>query len=409
MEDSMAKNVSKKTPLYQHMTSDEFVNRDDIVLPTNWSRGAPGYFGRQGSWSDVAQMIQSPRMRGVNWVPDSNVAFLPAARPVWDALRVAALGNPEGSTLITGTVEYEMKEWLAEPYRQPDLAAMINEAIETNSWIRTLRDDPNHPLRAAVVNYTHLLGFRRALAIPFENGMTIVETNSADKSATMNKISSMFGARAIAAAKKGRDEFERNGKVSYNDEMHCMMTIVNALEQGKQSAILTADIDLVETFFKAQRMVDTHYRSWLAAPMVQNGYFGEMVKQIEFSYFHGPLTLYRRRTHHLHEVLPSIADIVPVSMLYVAPDQQLHLLTFPFEKPMLDMMAMRAKTDGSCTELFGNANIHVELGPIKNELDALYLGIGSDRKMTYTDDGKVAKLSSLDLHLSAACFETFFQ
>ena len=196
-------------------------------------------------------------------------------------------------------------------------------------------------------------------------------------------------ASCAGLAKKGRIDAEGKGVISISDELHCLMVITNALIRGLDSVILTADEDYVEIFFKAQWFFDTHYRAWLAAKLVKDGHYGPPVKELAdtHGYFNGPLTLYRRHTQQLQETLPSIYETVSVGLVYVTPHGQIRMMVFPFERQMLDMLKTRADTNGRCTDLFGDANIHVDLGPLKGKLDGLYLGIGHDKGTTIKTSG----------------------
>lgn len=62
-------------------------------------------------------------------------------------------------------------------------------------------------------------------------------------------------------------------------------------------------------------------------------------------YFRRPVTLYRRPTGQLQEVLPSWQRPVRAGILYVSPDGMLHKMVFPFEPAMLDMLITRGTTD----------------------------------------------------------------
>ena len=121
-------------------------------------------------------------------------------------------------------------------------------------------------------------------------------------------------------------------------------------------------------------------------------------------YFDGPLALYRRPGSLLQEVLPPATQPVYLSVIYVAPDGMLHIMSFPFELEMLEMLGTRGTTNGPCTELFGDANIHVDLGPLKR-MKGLYLGIGKDVIETYLTAGIHTSVSRLDLEHSLKCFE----
>lgn len=343
------------------------------------------------------------------WFPDANVAFLPATEGVWNALRVAALGSPNGSTVITGVIEYEMKEWLSEPWRNKDRANDIRAAMEGETWIRKFRMGQVAPLDLAIMGYTRLLGVRRFLARPCSGRTTLVDTDAAEKSKTMDAIKKKIGQRALALARKGRNDAEKAGVINISDEMHCLMVIVYALLNRRDSVLLTADEDYIEIFYKAQWFFDTHYRAWLVARMIHDGRYGEPAKEFTNTdgYFNGSLTLFRRPTGQLMEVLPPAPRPVRVGVLYVAPDRMIHKMTFPFEPQMLEMLATRGKTDGRCTDLFGEANIHVDLGPLKRKMDGLYLGIGNDAVSTFETDGICNRLSKLDLEHSLNCLERF--
>jgi hypothetical protein len=58
------------------------------------------------------------------------------------------------------------------------------------------------------------------------------------------------------------------------------------------------------------RLLATHYCSHLAAQLVEAAEFGKPAGQLEDTegFFRGPLTLYRRLTQHLQDVLPRIGS-----------------------------------------------------------------------------------------------------
>ena len=141
--------------------------------------------------------------------------------------------------------------------------------------------------------------------------------------------------------------------------------------------------------------------------MIKDGQYGEPA--VDFvdtdGYFDGPVTLYRRPTTHLDEVLPTAPQPVRVGVVYVAGDGRIHEFFFPFEPGMLDMLATKGRTNGLCTDLFGEANIHVDLGALKLKMNGLYLGIGNDVVSTFTTNGIRIRLSRLDLEHSLNCCE----
>jgi hypothetical protein len=360
-------------------------------------------------WNTVARFISGPKQWPVAWIPDANVAVLDITTPVWDALRAVALGNPRGSTVITSVVNAELAEWLDQPYRNQKRAADIKAALDGGTWIKKFRVGLSDPYNSALYGYTHLLGFRRFVTQHTGAGTTLVDTNPADKSGTMNAIRNRLGPRAQGLAKKGRDDAEKSGKINIRDEMNVLMAVLYALLNKRDSVILSADVDYVEIFYKAQWFLDTHYRAWLVAKMIREGRYGTASGHLVDTkgYFDGPLTLYKRPTHDLREVLPADASAVKVGLLYVAPDGMLHRMTFRFELRMLEMLQTREATNGRCSDLFGDANLHVDLGPLKSGTDGVYLGIGKDVPMDFNTNGVRCQVARLDLEHSICCFERF--
>lgn len=247
------------------------------------------------------------------------------------------------------------------------------------------------------------------MALRTSDGRTVVSNDPADKSRTMDAIKKHAGARAVALAKKGRADAEKLGRANISDELHCLLAIAYALANRRAVMLLTADRDYLEVFYKAQRLIDTHYRAWLAARLIRAGEYGTPagVMADTHSYFRGPLTLYRRPTGQLEEVLPPYQSSVPVGVVYVAQDEMIHTMTFSFEPLMLDMLRTRGATDGRCTDQFGGQNVHVCLGPLTAELDGLFLGVGEDVMTEFRCGDYRANLSRLDLEQSLNCRERF--
>jgi hypothetical protein len=97
---------------------------------------------------------------------------------------------------------------------------------------------------------------------------------------------------------------------------------------------------------------------------------------------------------------------VTAAVLYVAPDHK-HILnvSFRFEREMVGMLETRARTCGRCTDILGDANIHVDLGPLKQALDGLYLGIGLDAGYWVETNDTKTLLARLDLEHVLSCRE----
>lgn len=400
--------MSKENHLLNHLLNPDYWDESSrLVLPGDHIRLCGKHYGWTGNWHNIAELITHATRLPVQYFPDANVAFREDTENVWDALRIAAMGSNNASTVISGVVEYELSEWLKEPRHNRDRANAIRTALEGRTWISRFGMRPESPLYLSIFGYAHLLGIRRTLARPCSDGLTIVDTDPAAKSDTMNAIKNKIGGRAQGLAKKGRVDAEKEGVINISDEMHCLLVILYALTTGKESVILTADEDFIEIFWKAQWFFDTHYRAWLAAKIVKDGRYGLPAKELEDTkgYFKGPLVLYHRQTQHLREVLPTIYSPVCVHVLYVSPNNMIYKTSFCFEREMVGLLEMRARTNGRCTDLFGEANIHVDLGPLKMLLQGLYLGVGCDAGKMVETDGTKMFLAQLDMEHSIQCKE----
>ena len=399
---------SKDNPLLAHLQNTAFHDeRCRLVLPGAGHRLHATYVCHPGDWHDVIPIISTSAMLRTAWFPDANVAIIDETAPIWNSLHLAGLGSTTGSTFFTSVVRRELEEWLDKPRHHEDRAELIRIALADETWARKFGVEDDSPILAAILGYMRLLGLRRYLAHPTGDGLTMLDTDPEKKCDTMNAISTRIGSRALRLAKKGRIDAEKKLKININDELHCLMVICHSLLTGRESVILTADEDFIEIFWKAQWFFDTHYHAYLAAKLVKTGNFGHPVRTLKntHGYFRSPLTLYRRHTTHLLEVLPSIYRSVPVSVIYIAPDRMIHKVGFMFEREMLDMLEIRSETRGRCTDLFGEENIHVDLGPLQVGLDGLYLGIGHDAGNWVETNKTKTFLSLLDQVHAITCRE----
>jgi hypothetical protein len=400
--------VNKHNHLLEHLRNPKFKDAASrLILSENSKRLYASYQSWPGKWHDIARIIKSAIASPITYFPDANIMFRDDTEDIWTALRIVALGACTPSTMLTPVVEAEIKPWLEEPWHNQERAAMIRTALETNSWASRYCIDIKSSLYRALLSYCSLLATRRSLTWSGEDGLTIFGTDPEAKSETMNAINTYCGPRALNLARKGRIDRETTGTVNVDDELHCMMAIAYSLTTGRESVILTADEDVLEIFWKAQWFLDTHYRAWLAASMVRDGQYGIPIQELKDTrgYFDGPLVLYARHTTTLREVLPPIYNPINVHVCYVAPDNIIHDVSFCFEERMIGLLEMRAKTNGCCTDIFGEKNIHVDLAPLKLELNGQYLGIGQDVYCTLEIAGTINRIARLDWVHSISCRE----
>jgi hypothetical protein len=401
--------MAKLIPLLDHLRNP--AHRDvqpKTALSKASSRLQGAYITQPGGWESLTRIFDQSLSVGPAWFPDANVVLRGDTDNLWNALRRYQLRADEASTFITGIVEAEVSDWLGKPFHNKRRAATIREALVSKTWLQRFGIRTRNPLRPALYGYAHLLGIRRLLTRPTMGGITVVNTDPAAKSETMNAIRNYFGPRAIGLAKKGRIDAERTGLININDELNCLLAVYYALKSGRDAFVITADQDYVEIFYKIQWFFDTHYRAWLAAPLVKCGVFGQAERCNDSKgIFNGAFDLYQRPSSNLIEVLPSRYTPVTAGVFYLAPDSMLHYYGFTFEREMMGMLAMRAATNNRCTDLFDSSNIHVHLGPLTRIQKGLNLGIGQDTGKYFNTDGLDVFVSQMDAIHAMECRERF--
>lgn len=112
-------------------------------------------------------------------------------------------------TVLTGTIEGELQEWLADPWpRQRARAESIEAGLSDDGWIRRFNIGTG-PIPDALLMYTRLLGVRRFLSVPRQDVRTPLEVDGSDKSLAMSKVVQQCGSRSVGLARKGRNDTEK--------------------------------------------------------------------------------------------------------------------------------------------------------------------------------------------------------
>ena len=103
---------SKENHLLNHFQNPAF--RDEpcrLVFPNSRKdRLALTYVVDPGDWHEVTRIVSNSVNFRTTWFPDANVAIKDETGPVWEALRVAALGSSASSTMFTGVVRHELQD-----------------------------------------------------------------------------------------------------------------------------------------------------------------------------------------------------------------------------------------------------------------------------------------------------------
>lgn len=348
-------------------------------------------------------MIRDPLNQNIQYFPDANFVIREINAPVWEALQEA-----NDRTILAAPVYYELKEWLDDPRRNLELHRAITDAFASDDpqWIGTLGIGHREPVLKAVLDYyVSLLSLRRSASDLARFALRQKTGNEPTRSEVMNFCKDEFGLRTQFLAKKGRDEAEEKKHINVNDEVLVVMGILFAIVSGEQTMILTHDRDVFDLFYKAIWLIDTHYKAMHFAQCYRNDPLPFRAKRIvsEGHGFRGEVILLEKPSSMLMEVLPPNCSVVPIHCVYM--EDELVQLTFCLETEMRDLVEIKAKTDGLCTELFEGRNIHIDLGPVISHFGN-YAAIGFDS--TKPGDVGNCRVSYLDSMHAIYSNETFF-
>ena len=252
--------------------------------------------------------------------------------------------------------------------------------------------------------YVNLLGMRKRAHALAEAKLRETLGRQPKNYETSNYLQSAVGMRGQLLAKSGANATVPTHK--FNDEALVLIALCTALFKGRETVIVTHDEDVLEQFYKAVWLIDTHYRSMLFA----NAYVRDPLRFIptrriidkERAAFDGELLLVPRSTR-LNDVLPDQWEQVPVHCLFIR-NNKLTTITFTAERQMLQVLKIKSETRGLNTEKLNGLNCHICLG---NYIAGNFAGIGRDIQCSLPNTS--CNLSVVDTNLCFMSGEGFVQ
>ena len=226
-------------------------------------------------------------------------------------------------------------------------------------------------------------------------------------SLTMSKIVEQFGPIAHGFAKAGLNDVSKKGILNINDESLVVLSFFWALQNENPVCLVTTDRHVFNIFFKLECMIDLHYRSHLAASLAANGFYGNPIKfsgEGANKHFSGECGLYLHKSPHFDEVLVPRNKYFGIELILVQEGGTLNYLKYTAEPEIKDMLAIRSRTSGRNTELFGDRNFYVDTGGFTGKMLG-HMCVGRDMMF----DTKILDLqiSKLDVHLAINQTEQF--
>src|ERR1700722_1749379 len=317
-----------------------------------------------------------------------------------DPAVVGALLDGEGSLYLTPEVRQELEPWLKP---RPDHPLAVALARADPAIVNVTVPEAGSAGRHAFDYYTTLLkGRRRAvlavlLRMSNENGLP---PDQQAPTAVRARLQKDYGERGRLLATK------RGGPL-YTDEGLVYLAVAHALRTGTPTTILSNDADVEEQFFKLLWLLNTDYRSMLAA---QHYYrdpgayrlIAPTRKAIEHPASPveapGAVLIAGWQGRHLDSVLPASPRFVPVTCLNGR--DTVTQMTFGGEQEMADVLAVKDLTKGLSTDLLGERNLHALVPPnfIPAGEDQPCVLVAKDRRIPVTDS-EVA-IPALDVHFA---------
>jgi hypothetical protein len=339
--------------------------------------------------------ISHPNNTDVQWFCDANVFVAPTDDELWRALLAA-----KDRLVLALPIYHELKIcWLRNPDNNLTAHAAVIQSLsgEDGAVVRLLdapRDDAKK--LSAMEYYINLLGIRKKASVIAQEKYKEKHGRYATNQELSNFIKDELGVRAQLIARKGEKAGVAEHK--FNDEALIVAAIFDALYSGRETAILTYDEDVLEQFYKAIWLIDTHYRGMLfAAQYVCKPSSFEPTKQIRNEAFEGDVILLPKPSSDLSELLPTKWSPVVIHCVLVK-NGQVTAFGFCAEKEMAKLLDVKAETQGLNTNLLDGRNCHVFLGDLFVENYGNWAGIGMD--CASSPNGSSFKLSLVDVNLA---------
>jgi hypothetical protein len=312
------------------------------------------------SLQDAAFFVDTSFLRG------------PLSSGVWDALSKRQVNVSEGVAL-------ELATWMASPQSDQTRNRQIVNAI--------LRNDRGfiRPTFAPALSTSLWFGFKyylQLLMLRKRAGKIFAEKFQAKQGRlpTTDEFFSGFKKQAHGlddmAARIAWKGYTDHGKPNYDvDERIILQAIIHGLQTGQETVILTRDHDLLIQFYKAIFLLDTHYRSMLAADHIAKvpgrfrhfsfdeldagfqPYFDRAFGGLSKSCWRPDVTL----PEFVRLILPLEYRTVMLECWWFGqgPDKyQFSRQAFSAEDHMLQVFAQKAKGQGRNTSLFEQRNCH---------------------------------------------------
>jgi hypothetical protein len=342
---------------------------------------------------------------------DANMFLAPTDDRIWKCL----LSTP-GRLAIAAPILDELSVWLGStPSSNRQVHSHLQDELISRRGVIFLH--PRHmemtPAQCAHDYYTQLLGQRKKSYLAAALVLKAAGIETVDRQNASNACRNLYGERT---QRLGRELPKEAGQeISFNDEAFVITALQWSLLTGREIAIITRDEGVLEQFYKAVWLIDTHYRSMLLARQhsIDTSKFSPRTFSVddcdskadrelfENAFEGSSITLLEVPGDDLHSHLPECYTPVYWHCIYLNRDLVVQL-NFMAERGMQELLALTGCTGGLSSGVLRPRNVHAEIGPLRSVVGN-YAAIAHDRSLAVSN----YRISCLDYNLSLQCGEGF--
>ncbi len=314
----------------------------------------------------------------------------------------------EKRLVITPPVFAELKWWLADPKENLEVHRAIKASLDGDenapiAWVNLEKPE----LIRVCEYYVNLLGMRKKM---FTFGRIKLEAQlgrPASKAEVSNYCQAIGASRAQLLGRQGE-----NAKIQahkYNDEVLVILALLFAISTGRNITIVSGDEAVLDQFYKAVWLIETHHRSMLMAEEYASNPLAfpvhHMNNEHKEAFLDDSIVLLQKPSNDLRELLPVEHTSVLVQCMLLQ-NATVTQMTFNAEMEFHRLLTIKARTNGLSTDRLQGKNCHAFLGDQAIEkMGHNWAAVATDRAVTLP--GCEMKLSVVDVNLALRSDEHF--
>jgi hypothetical protein len=322
-------------------------------------------------WHALANAVQSTSPNASFFLDASFLGRTDLPDDLWDALLTRRI-------VFTRLVWSELQPWFNDPFANKYFHSHVAKARQTpNDSIVFFSPKQawSENVVASASYYVHLLACRKSVGLLLKHNFEKKHGRLPSPDELSRLVQKVVQDRGWLLARKGLEHGCETVEEMFSDEEVVVCALFNALTTGHETHIWATDPDLIELFYKAQYLIDTHYRTMLIADRYKADPSATYVQRIPVphgsriaEFFKPPeiLSVFFNVDHLPRVVLPTeFSPVLTVCERFVQHRTHWSSAGFFFtgEREMLRLMEFKGKSDGLNSLALEGQNCHIVLTP----------------------------------------------